>query len=328
MRLLSHIKIKPGSSKKILTFSVFLFIATIFWFLNALDKEYISSVKVPLVYHNLPNGKKIAYSKTHALEVKLKGYGFDIVGKLPKEMPPLSVNLEKSAVRISQDNDKYYIRTAQLKSLVKPSNSNSFTVVSIKPDTIFLDLESVAFKKVPVKLNSKLNFAESYMLSGKISIKPDSVYIQGRQDSVNSIHEVYTKKIEKEIKGISTITADLQTIRGIDFKQHKVNVFIPAEQFSEKTITLDIQSKNVPDSLHLIIFPKKIKLKLNIPLSIYKIVSASNFTATVDYQNITDIKQTKLKPVIQYKPVSDFEFSEDNMRIIPESVDFIIEKNL
>jgi len=325
MRLKLLLNLNPEKSSKLLTFSVFVFIAVIFWFLNALDKEYVSVITVPVSYHNLPHDKEISYSKTHELEVKIKGYGFDIVGRLPKQIDPLSVNLSKSAVKISESNDKYYIRTSQFKELLTALNPDVFTVVSIQPDTLFLELHTVSFKKVPVKLKGKLKFTQSYMQSGLVSFIPDSVFVYGKTDSVNQVSEVYVELPETEISESRRFNAKPLVRQGISYKIHSVAVVVPVDRFSEKILEIPINVVNIPDSLDLLTFPRNVSLRLNVPLSIYKKVDASRFTAEVDFSKIEADKAEFASPKISYKPVSDFIFSEKNMRIIPDKVDFIIE---
>lgn len=317
---------KPEMSKKVLTFSVFLLIAIIFWFLNALDKEYVTEIEIPLTYHNLPHDKELAHSRTNKLSVKIRGYGFNIVGKLPKPEEPLSVNLHKSAVRISERTDKYYVRTAQLKEVITAGTPDVFTVLSIKPDTLFLELRNVDYKKVPVA-PAAIHFAESYIMSAPLRLTPDSVFIYGKTDSLKSVKQIETFEYTEKISQSTRIQLKLKSPPGISLKQTTVDASVKAEQYSEKQIELQPKVLNIPDSLRLITFPRKIKLKLKIPLSIYNEINADNFKASIDFKQIENEKPDFISPKIEFIPISDFVFPEEELRPQPEKLDFIIEKD-
>ncbi len=313
-------------SKKIKTFSVFLVVAVIFWFLNALDKEYVTEISYPIAFHNLPYDKVLSAEYEQKVTVKVRGYGFDIVGRLHGNPAPISIDMTKSATKISEAEDRYYIRTAQLKDALSTAVPDAFTVLSVQPDTIFLDLKRLNTHKVPVRLPSKPNFAKSFMRSGKISIVPESVYVYYNTEKTIAISEIFTSEIPTNINKTETYELNLTELKTGYLKQKTVKVTVPAEQYSEKVIELTVQIINSPADIRMIIFPKKVKLKLKLPLSLYPKISEKNFTATVDYKTLNTESSDHVRATISYIPISDFEFLPEELRPFPEKLDYIIEK--
>jgi len=196
----------------------------------------------------------------------------------------------------------------------------------VQPDTLFLELLNLNTIKVPVRLGSEPTFAPSYMRSGKIQIVPDSVYVYGESNVPTDVNEILTDNMPTSISETSTYEVNLLETEEAAFKQKTVKVTIPVEQYSEKTIEITVQVLNTPSDIRMLIFPKKIKLKLKIPLSLYPKITEKNFTAAVDFKELNLESDDQVVPKIIFYPISDFDFQQDDLRPIPEKLDYLIEK--
>ncbi len=325
MKPQNRINQRPEMSKKLKTFSVFLVIAVIFWFLNALDKEYITEISLPITFHNLPENTSISAIEMQKVSVKVKGYGFDIVGRLPKEFNELSIDVAKSSVKISEKSEKYYIKSAQLKDAISSALPDIFSVVSVTPDTLYFELLTQRTHKVPVRLRSKVQYAPSYMRSAPELFIPDSVSVYENEIGLNTISEIYIEKLPVEIKENGIFEVKIIPIKNVKIRQKTVKVKISAEQYSEKKVEIPVSIINLPDDVQMLVFPKKVSLKLKIPISLYPHINESNFKATINFDSINAESQKFLIPKINYFPISDFYFLPDELRPFPERLDYIIE---
>ena len=83
-----------SDNKKIVTYLVFVFIATIFWFLNALSKDYTTTVSYPVNYKNLPKDKILIRELPDKLFLEVKGGGFALLRyKISTAFQPINLNV-------------------------------------------------------------------------------------------------------------------------------------------------------------------------------------------------------------------------------------------
>ena len=64
--------------RNLFTFLIFLVLSTGFWFLNALQKDYTTTVEYPVEFTNIPEGFILKESKAKELQLKVKAGGFNI----------------------------------------------------------------------------------------------------------------------------------------------------------------------------------------------------------------------------------------------------------
>ncbi len=308
------------SKKKIVIFSVFVIVATIFWFLNALNKEYTTKIEYPAEFYNFPKSISSSVSVPDKLTVSVKAYGFDILRKL-NISKPIKINVNKYAVKDKSDKSKIIINTSKLSDELFPGLTN-IEIISIKPETIIFTTNKILSKKVPVKLNIDFSCKPLYMKSGAVKAVPDSIMIYGSGKNISKINSVETAKINfKDLDDTLESKVLLTKIKNINFSEENINIIIPVEKYTESTSLIPIKVINCPDSLKVITFPKEIKITYKVTLSRYNSISKDNFVLTADYAEIDSNKAEKLKLVLSKYPkdIGTVKFS-------PEYVEYIIEK--
>ena len=315
-------KIKKSkiSKKKIVIFSVFIVIATIFWFLNALNKEYTTKIEYPAEFYNLPENISSVVSVPDRLTVTIKGLGFDILWKL-NISNPIKIDVSKNGVKDKSDKSKLIINSSKFSDELFPNLTN-IEIISIKPETIIFSTNKISSKKVPVKIDINFNSKPLFMQSGDIKTTPDSITIYGSDINISKIN--YVETVKKDFKDLDDTLRKqifLKKITNINFSSNTLNIIIPIEKYTENTSLVPVKVINSPDSLIVITFPKEIKVTYKVTLSRYKSVNKSNFVLTADFAEIESNKPEKLQITLSKYPagLSSVKFS-------PEYVEYIIEK--
>ncbi|MDE5420255.1 YbbR-like domain-containing protein [Labilibaculum sp. DW002] len=316
---------KITSNKKLLVYVFFVGIATIFWFLNALSKEYTTNVNYPVRYVNLPKSKVLTNELPSRLTLKVTAFGFDLLRyKLSTAFlsNPFDVNKYTNNRLENESIKKYHLLTSQITNRFEKELSSSIRLQSISPDTIVFELSPILEKKVPIQLNISNAFEQQYMLGGEISLSQDSVVVKGPSSILDTIFKVETEllvlsDLDKTVKK----NVDLKEKKGIEFLQKKIEVTVPVEQFTEAKKTVLIRANNLPDSLVIRLFPRDVKVSYFVGLKRYDNVSADHFDFVVDYKQTLSTESNRLAISLIGKPTF-----VSNVRFYPQDVTYLIEK--
>lgn len=312
------------SDKRIFVFLIFLSIATIFWFLNQLEKEYETEVSLPVRYTNFPNDKILINDLPKFFSIRVKAYGYKLLEfKISNKFLPFVIDVNSITMRLysRQDYVKFYSLTKNIADKIEQQLSSELQIISIQPDTLFFDFAERIYKKVPVV--SKLNPipASQYMIKGNIVLNPDSITISGASPIIDTINQVYTKKVEiKDLVKNYTDEIPLEKFNNVDYSNEQVEISITIEKYTEGNLKVPLHVKNVPDSLVLRTFPNDITVSYFVALSDYDKVLPQFFDAIVDYNDI-NIKNNKAKVRITNSP----EYIR-SLRFYPQTVEYIIER--
>lgn len=312
------------SDKRIFVFLIFVFIATIFWFLNQLEQEYETEVTLPIRYTNFPKDKILVNEMPKYFDIRVKGYGYKLLEyKISNKFLPFVIDLNTLPMRLYSQKDyvKFYSLTKNLSNKIEQQISSELQIISIQPDTLFFDFTERVSKKVPVV--SKVNPipASQYMIKGNILIKPDSITISGANPIIDTINQIYTKevKIPDLTKNYKQNIA-IDRYDNIDYSDEKVEISITVEKYTEGSLKVPLKVKNVPDSLVLRTFPNEISVSYLVALSDYDKVLPQFFDAEVDYNDI-NLNQNKIKVKVTNSP----EYIR-SLRFYPQAVEYLIER--
>lgn len=318
LKQLKNIKV----SKKLLTFSFFLVLSSVFWVLNALDKEYTTTVKFPIVFYNFPENKTLINNIHRKIDVKITAYGYDIIGKIKSTNKILKVNFKKFALTKNKksDTNSYYILTGVFQKKINEILGANSKILNIYPDSLNFTLANITSRKVTIKPNIKLNLGKMFMQTDEVKVIPSEVKISGFKSQLDTIKYVETELLETaNLSDSVNLSLKLKSIEGVKFSFENVKVSIPVEKFTEKSVKAGVNILNLPDSLKMILFPKKVKIRFKVGLRIYNKITAADFKINVSYKN-TNSKKMKISIVEM----------PDNIKItaiFPEYIDYIIEKN-
>ncbi len=300
--------------KKILTFSLFLMIASFFWFLNQLNRDFKEQISLPIVYQNLPDSsiQILKLPQTALLTVGASGYALT-EHYLSSKKSAFYIDLNKLKIKDSKRGFQYVL----MKNVIN-TNDNEYTrnteIKSYQPDTIKFRFEEIVYKKVPIKADVQFKLADN-MITKKISCNPDSVLIWGATSVVDGISEVKTGKLDwgklnlSKRKNIAIKQIDL-----VKFKRNRTNVSVEIEQLTENKLSIPIQH-DLPLNYKLI--PGMVNVSYKTGLSHFNQIGVEDFTIRIDVGNITD-KNTTRKVELERMPsnIIDVDYSPHFVEII------------
>lgn len=288
-------------------------IALFFWLLVKLSQSYRMTKEV-FISISTPVNKALSTPPPGNVAVQLMGTGWQLLGE----------HLAGKQIRISydaEDADQVVISSGQLRQdIQKKLSSATLRIIDINLDQVVIQLEDEVYKKIPVALLSKLDFAPEYQLKEVIHLQPDSILISGPTTLIGSIQSWPTDSLVlSDLKHSTRLELALQQPpKGILIEVPMVKAFIEVEAYTAKALFIPLSIINAPDSVR--VFPDKIKLECTVGLSLYEEVDVADFTLEVDIGGVR-LKEGKTTVPIILKRSPDF---VRNIHFTPQAAEFFI----
>ena len=303
------------------TFVSFLVASVLIWSLITLSKEYTTSIFLAISYDKLPQDKILQKEPINEMEVSVKGTGFRIItAKLNTNLVQINTN---NLTRKSKFH--YYLLPKNQQPNIQKQLSSGLQIEQILKDTIYLELGNLISKKVPVKLNSTIEYHLGYDISAAIKLTPDSISISGPEIQINGIRVVNLADLKLEdVK--SDFESTLLIIKpknseNVNFSTESVKITGSVDKFTEGSFELPFVIKNLPEGLELTTFPKTIKVIYKVGLSNFNKINENSFKIECDYKIATLNNYNYLIP----KVVSTSKLVK-SIKLTPNKIDFLIQK--
>ncbi|WP_026473055.1 CdaR family protein [Alkaliflexus imshenetskii] len=305
-------------------FFIFLMISTAFWFLNALRDDYITEFSYPVRFVNIPDNQTIVDASDTKINLRVRANGYTILRQfVTSTFLPVSYDVSQLR-RINRNGDNQaFILSRDQYSVIAGQLLLGVEVLSIYPDTVFVALEKVLKKTVPIKLNAEIGFEKQFLLAGDISFQPESVVITGPQSIVDTITSVYTKSFSVDrLRDTLYRQVSLDLVRGLSYSHNRAKVTIPVEPFSEKVLSIPIEVPGLPDSLRLKTFPSQVSVTFRAGISQFERISDSDFRAVIDVESALGTERPhRLRVRLETTPTGI-----QSVDISPLFVEYLIER--
>lgn len=309
----------PQRWKEALIFLAFVFLSFCFWMLQSMQEKYEVNIAIPVTYKNVP--AEMAFTKTlpKAFNVKIKDKGSVLLNyMLGRTFVPITVTMHatKGKSGILTFSHKA-IENAIFKQLKVTTQ-----LISFDPSELYLTYSPMQWKKVMIAFNGEIHTEAGYQIAGDILIQPQEVQVYAPQQVLDTLHQVKTSFTTVE-NGNQTVVKKLKlmAVKGAKLNSRIVKVTIPIEEFTEKSIEIDVQCTNIPDHFRIRMFPSTVKITCNVPLSRFKEINETMFSASVTLPNMDDVSGTSLPVSLNKKPSW-----MKNVKIDPDKIDFLLEQ--
>jgi len=310
------------NNRRIIVFLVCLIIATSLWFLNALGKNYTTTVSYPVKYINPPANQFMADKTPVKLDLTINGQGFTLLRFKLLSFSPVILDIAEITKNQNSNSGVYKVLSKNLINEISEQFSNEIRISEVNPEILDIVLDSLVTKTVPVELDLNVEFVPQFNLKNPISTNPGKVEITGPTIVLEKISVVKTKvniinKLEASIKQeIDLIHPERTTI-----SPEKVTLSIEVEKYTEKELKIPVEILNKPAKTRVKIFPSEVKVLFTVGLSRFENIKSSDFGASVDFNSI--VKDANNLNITLYKKP---EFIQ-GVRFNPEKVEFLIETN-
>lgn len=312
---------KLRHDKRIFVFSICLLIATTLWFLDALSKNYTTTLSYNVKYVNPPENLFLANSPPSKIDLRVQAHGFALLRhKLAYSFSPILLDLTDFSANMDSTLYSFEVTGENLIDRVGNQISKELVVSDISPRSFLLKFDHLETKMVHVKPMVILNFKPQFNLTGDIVLIPDSVEISGPAGHIDTISDLTTvpvtfNDLETRIEQAVQVFHPTRT----RISPERVILHVPVERFTEKKITLSLQIINLPKDVQIKLFPQQVTISFMVGLSNYESISPADFAAYVDYNQVASERET-LEVQVESKPL----FIQQ-VKAAPSSVEYLIE---
>lgn len=304
-------------NRNFLVFLIFLAIAIVFWFMQALKENTSTQFTYNIHITNVPKEVIFTSEVPKTVMVSVTGRGWNILQYMSKnESKELNVDfseIEKSRSKITLDNNLW-------RRLLLHKLGNNIKFVAATPSTQDIYYSNGKTKRVPIVFDGKITTELQHLLCG-IHLYPDSTDIIAPTYLLDSINEVHTRSLTyKDLDDTLFTTVPLHAATGIKVIPDSVDVEICVDLFTEKSLEVPVYCENIPSSKLLRTFPSKVKVTFHVSATLFNDISADDFIVVVDYED-TQTNKNRCPLHLRTKPEGI-----SYVQIIPDKIEYIIEQ--
>lgn len=264
-----------------LVFLVFVVIASVFWFIIALDDNVTRTFKVQFRVVNVPDSVKFIIDPPAEIHVTLRDKGSNVFRTGIIKTPAVNIDFKEYArdgvMRLSHSD---------LMNEIKADFGGSTQISSVSIDSLRCYYATGPGKKVPVIVNSDVTAALGYIISGIPEPLQKSVLVYSYADEIDTIHQVYTHKlVRKNLSQSGTFRVKLVNIPNVRIVPSEVDVKVTVEPLVHKEAYVNVDALNVPDGESLILFPSRVPVSFFVPMSRFN-DEKTQVHVVVDYNDI------------------------------------------
>lgn len=300
--------------KRIIRIAVILFGSIVLWASVSLSDLYITTIKVPVKYTDLPKNYAVGFTSIYEIEMQVKGKGWELAKLLLGPQESFEISVHKRTGRRKYD----------LNDLVKTNTwlTSNFQVLEMSPSQIEFEVEKIGARTVKLIKNFKIEFKPGYGPSSEIKIVPDEIEIYGAANVLQKIDSIKTEA--KEIKDVSenvSLELNIDFPEGVTASAKSCLVEFEVQKIVDKTFeNVLVETRNVPPSKQLILFPARINIVLRGGINKLGRLTNDSVKAYVDYWSALKEEHGKIEPVVQIPRFITL------TNTVPNKLDYIIKQ--
>ncbi|MDX2245198.1 MAG: hypothetical protein SF052_00365 [Bacteroidia bacterium] len=236
----------PGKNNQGSTFVVAALLSLTLWFLVTINQEYDTSIAYPVKITAVPETIEITRNLNPMVDVVARGGGVDLL------VEHFKLHRDTLEFPFSEDYRKNnFIPTGPYKdgfARIIPHD-----IITISPGRIYFEYEKKIYKRVPLRLRTRIQLKPTYQLREQPQLLQDSVIILGPQTRLDSIHEWFTADEKTEmISTAGEIEVNvLNTVPGLSVSPRKVRVSVNPILYTQALIHIPIELTDLPEGINV-----------------------------------------------------------------------------
>ena len=233
----------------------------------------------------------------------------------------LTFRADPSALRpLSGKEDAFFIITSQIKDKAAEKLDGYLIIDDIVSDTLVFVFPKTFQKKVPVCLKADLSFKSQYMPLDRVSIKPDSVLLNGEESIVKTIDSVFTEKISaRSLRRSIQGEAEIEPIAGVQMSEDKIVYHLSVGRYVGRSMDLPVEVRGQEEGSRMILVPSTVNITFKEEYGRKRILSPEDFAAYVDYNQAVSSASGKAKVLIDKSPEGVYE-----LKVEPAFLDRVV----
>ncbi|MCZ2444306.1 MAG: hypothetical protein LC101_11090 [Flavobacteriales bacterium] len=269
--------------KNIIALAICMVLSGILWLLTTMNQMQTNTVAIPLQITGIPTNMVSLHPLPTSLNLRIQATGYRLLLRQIQNswmQNQLTIDLAsefsdtRRSVLLIPLQKKIYELGRQI--------GNEYKILSISPDTLYLQFDIKTTRKVKVFAPLQLGFAQGYAMRNSIEIKPDFIELIGNPSAIEGIDSISTETITNQNvsediqKKVAVIFPD-----GISSDITMVDILIPVGRMIERKFICTIQiQNNIKNDIHLL--QQTVEITARVPDNKFHTLRSSDFTCIVD----------------------------------------------
>lgn len=267
--------------RDVLTFLLFVVIATLVWYGHAMQSVRNTRVPVLIQYTGKPDAiglKAPGLPDTVMIEVRDAGARLNTYHRDPLR---LTIDLHSY---IHGEKGRIYIPSDALRRSISDILQGTSRLIETQPEDITCDFFTEQEKSVLLVFRGDLKTANEYQIIGQPTLARKRMKIFGDEKTLSAIDTLYTEPQDlSEVSDTMRVRCALEVPQGIRAEEDSVDLCIIAERFTEKKFTIPVHIKGVPEGYHIRLFPKEVEVSVRVGMNHFSQVKADDIHASCAY---------------------------------------------
>ena len=267
--------------RDVLTFLLFVVIATLVWYGHAMQSVRNTHVPVLIQYTGKPDAiglKTPGLPDTVMIEVRDAGARLNTYHRDPLH---LTIDLHSY---IHGEKGRIYIPSDALRRSISDILQGTSRLIETQPEDITCDFFTEQEKSVLLVFRGDLKTANEYQIIGQPTLARKRMNIFGDEKTLSAIDTLYTEPQDlSEISDTMRVRCAIEVPQGVRAEEDSVELCIIAERFTEKKFTIPVHIKGVPEGYHIRLFPKEVEVSVRVGMNHFSQVKANDIHATCAY---------------------------------------------
>lgn len=308
-----------------MTFLACLAVSALLWLINALNRNYNRTLAIPVKFTNLPQNKVPQRELPKFIMAEVRTSGAKLVKLLIKrDLEEITIDVAEALRKKNQKLSAIHTYSA-VGNLSRHLNTE-VEVIKVKPDSIYFFYGKNYQKSIPIKAKLDVDYDPLYKESGRVSINPAFVMVQGDSEAVMRIDTLLTErivlnKLNKDVNQKARILLPEELAERISLSSDEVNISVKVDKFTEAELEVPVTALNLQDGDKLKTFPDKIRIRYQVPFKDFETVKPNLFKAIVNPYQLPNGAATLKVEIIQ-QPAN-----VKITRVLPEKVEYILRRN-
>lgn len=289
---------EPAKKQKVYVFLLCFFCSAMFWLFIKLSRENQAVFRQPLTVIEIPQGSILYDQSDVSVSFSLQSTGARLIATRYFSTPDtVRLNAGSLPLLTRKGTSYHFVTSTMLTQLLSDEIDGNFSVLSVRPDTVFFQIVEAQEKMVPVHLQADLSYERRFGKYGEITVYPDSVLLLGPSSIIDTIDYVHSEalKFERLDQSVHTMADILppSTHKSVQVIPGTVDVHIHVEEYTEAHVEVPLEVlcndslyQYQPDRLRL--FPNRVNLVLLVALRDFHMINSDLFSAYVVCPDKTD----------------------------------------
>lgn len=306
-------------NREFLTFFFFFVLSGIFWLMMTLNETYEKEICVPVRLINVPKNVVVTSDMEDTVRVTVRDKGYALVAYIyGEEMKPVNINFSTYANRQAGYGS---VPAADMLKLVTQRFAAASKVMQVKPDRLDFYFNFGMSKRLSVRMGGYVVPNKSFYLA-RTQFWPEQVTVYASKHVLDSLRFVKTVPINiVNFNDTVVRTVALEKIKGVKIVPSSVRIGLYPDILTEESMDVNITALNMPEGKVLRTFPQKVKVSFIVGASMFRSISAEQFSVVADYNDIVAHPSDKCNVFLRQAP-----HGVRGARLQMTQVDYLIEQ--